>query len=78
MDELETSQRINRIIGQLQGIQRMISTGRECSDILQQISAVKRAIDGVSKELVIGDICQHLAESDSKRVQKMLDKAINL
>jgi len=71
-------QRINRIIGQLRGIERMISTGRESSEVLQQISAVKRAIDGLSKELVIKDICQHLEEEDSKKIQKMLAKAINM
>ena len=71
-------QRINRIIGQLRGIERMINTKRESSEILQQISAVKRAIDGLSKEIVITDICQHLEAEDSKKIQKMLAKAINL
>ncbi len=42
------NQRINRIIGQLKGIQRMLDERRDCQEVLQQISAVKKAIDGLS------------------------------
>lgn len=39
--------RINRIIGQLKGIQNMIDDNRYCGDILIQIGAVESALQGL-------------------------------
>ena len=75
---MELTQRINRIIGQLRGIQRMSEGKRECSEILQQIAAVKKAIDGLSKELVVSDICRLVSKEDSKKVERMVERAINM
>jgi len=71
-------QRINRMIGQLKGIEKMIDQGRDCSDILQQITAIKRAIDGLSKEVVVSDVCRYIAKEDSKRIEKVIERAINI
>lgn len=40
--------RINRIIGQLNGVNKMIDDNRYCGDILIQISAIKSAIEKLS------------------------------
>lgn len=74
----ETQQRINRIIGQLKGISRMVDEKRDCSEVLQQVSAIKKAIDGLSKEIVVSNMCQFLPEKDLERVEKMIERAINL
>jgi len=42
---MELSQRIARVIGQLKGIQKMVEEKRDCTDVLQQVSAVKKAYD---------------------------------
>ena len=39
--------RANRIAGQIGGIQRMIEEDRYCVDILNQISAVRSALDSL-------------------------------
>lgn len=39
--------RINRIIGQLNGIQKMIDDNRYCGDILTQIAAAESAVKNV-------------------------------
>jgi len=78
MEGIELSKRINRLIGQLKGIQKMADEKRECSEILQQISAIKKAIDGLSKEMVIGNICKYVPAEQSKRVEQMVERAINL
>lgn len=75
---LETQQRINRIIGQLKGISRMVEEKRDCSDVLQQVSAIKKAIDGLSKEIVVSNMCQFLPEKDISKVERMIERAINL
>ena len=74
----DTKKRINRIIGQLRGIEKMLGNKRECSDVLQQISAVKKAIDGLSKEIVISDICKLIPNEDSVKIERMVERAINL
>jgi CsoR family transcriptional regulator, copper-sensing transcriptional repressor len=44
--------RIKRITGQITGIQRMIEEDRYCVDILNQISAVRSALDALGVELL--------------------------
>ena len=70
--------RMNRIIGQLKGVVKMAEEKRNCSDILQQISAVKKAIDGLSKEIVLSDICRYVPKKETKKVQEMLERAISM
>lgn len=40
--------RLKRIEGQVQGVQRMVEETRYCIDILQQLSAIRGALDQVS------------------------------
>jgi DNA-binding FrmR family transcriptional regulator len=75
---MNISQRINRLIGQLRGIERMVEEKRDCAEILQQIQAVKKAIDGLSKEIVVSDICRLVPKEDSKKIEKMLESVIRL
>ena len=44
--------RVNRIVGQIGGIQRMVEEGRYCVDILNQIAAVRSALDSLGIELL--------------------------
>ena len=78
VSSMNITQRVNRIIGQLRGIERMIGIQRECSEVLQQLTAVKKAIDGLSREIVLSDINRYVAKNEVGRVAKMLEQAINL
>lgn len=75
---MDFSNRINRIIGQLKGIERMSKSKRDCSEILQQVSAIKKAIDSLSKEIVMSDICKFVSKEDAKKVEAMVERAISL
>ncbi len=44
--------RLKKIEGQIRGLQSMIDEKRYCVDILNQISAVKRALDGTGMLLM--------------------------
>lgn len=44
--------RMNRIAGQVAGIERMIDDNRYCMDILNQIAAVRSALDNVGVQLL--------------------------
>ncbi len=45
----ESLQRLNRIEGQIKGIQKMVEDGRYCVEVLGQISAAQEALRGVGK-----------------------------
>ncbi len=75
---MDLSNRINRIIGQLKGIERMSKGKRDCSEILQQVSAIKKAIDSLSKEIVMSDICKFVSKENAKKVEAMVERAISL
>lgn len=47
-----TKSRVNRIAGQIAGVQRMIEDERYCVDILVQIAAVRSALDALGVELL--------------------------
>ncbi len=44
--------RVNRIAGQVAGIQRMVEEDRYCVEILNQIAAVRSALDALGIELL--------------------------
>ena len=44
----ESLKRLARIEGQIKGLQRMIEERRYCIDIIQQISAAKKALEQVA------------------------------
>ena len=48
--------RLARIEGQIRGIARMVQERRYCIDIIQQLTAVRRALDQVSLKVMNGHI----------------------
>jgi len=55
--------RLNRIEGQVQGVQRMVQEEKYCVDILLQISAIQGALDQVRKILLGRHIESCVAEA---------------
>lgn len=47
-EKSDISKRMRRIIGQINGIDKMIDDGRYCVDILQQIMAARAALNQVA------------------------------
>jgi len=50
--------RLSRAIGHLQSVRRMLEDGRDCSEVLIQIAAVRSAIDNTGK-LILQDHLRH-------------------
>ena len=48
--------RLNKIEGQIRGINRMIADDRYCVDILMQVSSVQSALNAFNKELLSSHI----------------------
>ena len=48
--------RLNRIAGQVSGIQKMLDEDRYCVDILVQVAAVRSALDALGIELLTAHV----------------------
>ena len=71
--------RLSRAIGHLESIKKMIESGRDCSEVLIQLSAVKSAINNTGK-VILQDHIQHcivdaVKSGDTKELDE-LNKAI--
>jgi len=59
--------RLRRIEGQVRGIARMVEERRYCIDIIQQLTAARKALDQVSLQVMNGHINTCVSESIRKR-----------
>jgi len=78
MQEARTSitTRLRRIEGQVQGIQRMIESGRDCEEVLTQIMAVRSSLDQVGLLLMETHIEDCLLEglpADSPKTKEIAE-----
>ncbi|HTZ08848.1 MAG TPA: metal-sensitive transcriptional regulator [Acidimicrobiales bacterium] len=55
--------RLRRIEGQVRGLQRMVDEDRYCINVLEQIAAVTRALQGVSLELLDDHLAHCVVEA---------------
>ena len=62
----KVANRLKRAQGQLAGVVRMLDEGRDCEDIVTQLSAVGRALDRAGFAIVATGLRQCLVESDGK------------
>ncbi len=61
----DVSRRVNRVIGQLNGIKTMVEEDRYCGDVLTQLAAVESAVKAISREVMQ----DHLETCVVERVQ---------
>lgn len=52
--------RVRRIKGQAEALERALSGEAECAAVLQQIAAVRGAVNGLMAEVLEGHIREHL------------------
>ena len=66
--------RLNRIEGQVKGIQKMVDEERYCIDILTQISAI--ILESHIKGCVVNSIKEDNSEESIEELMKTIDKFI--
>ena len=74
--------RLHRVAGQLDGIERMLDEGRECRDVVTQISAANKALEQAGFRLVAAGLTYCVANPEEaeaagyplEEVQKMFMK----
>ena len=72
--------RMSCAIGHMESIKTMIEDGRDCSEVLIQIAAVRSAINNIGK-IILEDHIRHCVvdalETGDQKVLDDLDEAIN-
>ncbi|MCX7707267.1 MAG: metal-sensitive transcriptional regulator [Anaerolineae bacterium] len=66
--------RLRRIEGQVRGVQKMVEDERDCSEILQQMAAIRSAIHQASLVLARAYAARCLLEPGRGDVDAMLDQ----
>lgn len=73
---LKEISRLNRIIGQVEGIKKMIEANRYCPDILIQLKAIRSAVRSVESNILASHLQHCVAqsfESEIDREQKIAE-----
>ena len=72
--------RLSRAIGHLESVRKMVADGRDCSEVLIQIAAVRAAITNIGK-VILQDHIQHCivdaVEHDDEQALDALCQAID-
>lgn len=69
--------RINRLVGQIEGIRRMINSNRDCTDVAQQILAAREALSKIGLLVLKEGICTTKPQSNS-RVEEILTRVFRI
>jgi len=79
-DTKKVLNRMSRVIGHMEATKRMVEDGRDCSEVLIQIAAVKSAINNIGK-IILQDHINHCivdaVESGDKKTLDDLADAID-
>ena len=59
--------RIRRLRGQIQAIERAIEADDECADVLQQATSCRGALDGFIAEVIEDHIREHMVDPSAGR-----------
>lgn len=62
--------RVRRIRGQMEAVERALEEEKGCGDVLQLIAGVRGAINGLMAEVVEDHILMHVADSDLAQEQR--------
>lgn len=78
-DNKKVSVRLKKIIGQLQGVERMIAQDTYCIDIITQTSAIKSAISSLEDEMLESHLAHCLQDTTNKaRLSTMKQEIIKV
>ncbi|HWY95156.1 MAG TPA: metal/formaldehyde-sensitive transcriptional repressor [Steroidobacteraceae bacterium] len=59
--------RIRRLRGQIEAIERAVEANDECADVLQQATSCRGALDGFIAEVIEDHIREHLVDPNAGR-----------
>ncbi|CAH6783601.1 MULTISPECIES: Ni(II)/Co(II)-binding transcriptional repressor RcnR [Vibrio] len=77
-DQKKLKARVSKIQGQVNGLKKMLDNDeQQCQDVLQQIAAIRGAVNGLMREVIKGHLLEHVVLEDDK-VQREEDMEVVL
>jgi len=76
-DQAKLLSRVRRIQGQAAALERQLSEGGDCVAVLQQIAAIRGAVNGLMAAVMEGHLTDHLVE-EPDLAQRQRDLAVVL
>jgi len=73
----DVRRRLRRVEGQVRGVLRMMDEGRNCQEILQQLVAIRSAIQQTSVAVARSYACECLAD-DKRNQEALVEDLINV
>lgn len=77
-DHSEQLKNLNRVLGQVEGIRKMINDNRYCPDILTQLKAVRSALKTIETKILQkhleGCVTTAMKSSNKEEAQKKIDE----
>lgn len=71
------NQRINRLIGQIEGIRRMIEKRRNCEEIIQQILAARQALSKIGL-IILKEGLSKISPKEKEKMKKLISNAFRI
>ena len=65
--------RVRRIAGQAAALEKALEQGSECSAVLQQIAAMRGAVNGLMAQVLEGHVREHLGAENATPQQRQED-----
>ncbi|NGY04057.1 metal/formaldehyde-sensitive transcriptional repressor [Solimonas terrae] len=65
--------RVRRMRGQLGSLEKALETGTECGAVLQQIAAIRGAVNGLMNEVLEGHLRTHLVPMEGAAADEIED-----
>lgn len=66
--------RVRRIRGQTDALERALEAGADCGAVLQQLAAIRGAVNGLMAEVLESHIREEFADpTDTRQVQRVQD-----
>ncbi|WP_455660725.1 metal-sensitive transcriptional regulator [Pradoshia sp.] len=78
--DVKVKNRLSRIEGQLRGIQRMMDEGKDCQEVITQLSAVRSGVERTIGVIVSENLveCVRAAEGNEDQVNESIAEAVKL
>ena len=78
-DKVKLTARARRIQGQAAALEKLLVSGEDCNGILQQIAAIRGAVNGLMVAVMEGHITDHLVKEPLlEQRQKDLDEVLQV
>ena len=65
--------RVRRIKGQTEALERALDAGTECMAVLQQIAAIRGAVNGLMSQVLEGHLREHMGAASAASSERMED-----